>query len=209
MKFDLPRAPIGPEEPRYHALRTWRLAVVVCAGAGSLAGARRRPAFRGLGCAQLGPRHPRHQLGARGGLAARCKAAGGARLTPRHAATRPAPNPRASHAHLDLITQEKKEVGDLVVRRARTGHAPPPPPAAATAAAKHLFGAPHQGPARHRNHVSSSPLRYCRTTALPPDSPRLAASPPPCCPTCRRSEFSRPNKNAPSLGWVSPTCYIS
>ena len=34
MKYDLPRAPIGLEEPRYHALRTWRLAVVVGAGAG-------------------------------------------------------------------------------------------------------------------------------------------------------------------------------
>jgi hypothetical protein len=35
MEFDLPRAPIGLEEPRYHSLRTWRLAVVVGAGAGS------------------------------------------------------------------------------------------------------------------------------------------------------------------------------
>ncbi len=39
----LPRAPIGLEEPRYHALRTWGLPVEVGAGAGSrdLAGARR------------------------------------------------------------------------------------------------------------------------------------------------------------------------
>ena len=36
MKFDLPRAPIGLGEARYHALRTWGLAVVVGAGAGSL-----------------------------------------------------------------------------------------------------------------------------------------------------------------------------
>ena len=133
MKFDLPRAPIGPEEPRYHALRTWRLAVVVGACAGSLAGARRRPARRGQERGQLAQGHPDHQLGGRGGLAARCKAAGGARLTPRHAATRPAPNPRASHAHLDLITREKKKTGENVARRAISGRAPPPPPAATLA----------------------------------------------------------------------------
>jgi hypothetical protein len=111
MKFDLPRAPIGPEEPRYHALRTWRLAVVVGRGrrVSDLAGARRRPARRGQERAQLGPRHPRHQLGGRGGLEARCKAAGGARLPPRLAATRSAPNPRAYPAHprLDHAGEEE------------------------------------------------------------------------------------------------------
>jgi len=48
----LPRAPIGLGGSLYHAQRTWGLAVVVGAGAATRAsaGARRRPARRGLGC---------------------------------------------------------------------------------------------------------------------------------------------------------------
>jgi hypothetical protein len=138
-----PRAP-GLEGSRYYALRTWGLAVVVGAGAGSRAsaGARRRPARRGQERGQLGPRHPRHQLGGRAGLAARSRAAGGARLTPRLAATRSAPNPRAYPAHprLDHAGEEenrrkceKSEIWSLAAAAA-----------AAAAAAQTALTSPHQ-----------------------------------------------------------------
>ena len=92
-----PRAP-GLEGSRYHALRTWGSRWQL-AGSRDLAGARRRPARRGRGCAQLDQGHPDHQLGRRAEQEARVQGVGGARLPPRLAATRPAPNPRASHAH--------------------------------------------------------------------------------------------------------------
>jgi hypothetical protein len=65
-----------------------------------------------------------------------------------------------------LITQEKKKTGEKLLRIVRSGRAPPPPPAAATARRRlpriSCFGAPHQGLARHLNHILSSPLRYRR-----------------------------------------------
>ena len=74
-----------------------------------LAGARRRPARRGLERGQLIAGRLDHQLGGRAPLKARVQGPGGARLPPLPAATRPAPNPRAYPAHprLDHAGEEE------------------------------------------------------------------------------------------------------
>ncbi len=205
-----PRAP-GPERPRYHALRTWRLAGVVGAGAGSreLAGARRRPARRGLGCAQLIAGHPDHQLG---GRAEQGSALSGRRRCAPHTATRrdALPNRAPPTLALDLITREKKKTGEKLLRIVSPGHASPPPPAAAAAATAQQPSSPLVRPnkalramgttSRHIRCATAAALPLTRRASQPPRhrAAHLAAV---AWPPCLRRV---PPRQPPSLITISP-----
>ena len=206
-----------------------------------MAGARRRPARRGQERGQLAQGHPDHQLGARAGLEARSRASGGARLPPRHAATRSAPNPRAYPAHPRL-----DHAGEEENRRKGGEKSEIWPCASITATAAAATGAACPAalalvrPIKALRAIGTISVVCATAAALSPDLPRLTASPPPRCPPCRRSaatprsrrtapptlpdnpyvtrasparvlqpKFSSPNSNAPSFGWLSPTCYTS
>ena len=64
-----------------------------------------------------------------------------------------------------------------------------PRPAATARRLPCSIGAPHQGLGAMG--TTSRRLRCAAAASLPPDSPRLASSPPPRCPPCRRSAVSQ------------------
>jgi len=148
----------------------------------------------------LGPRHPRHQLGAGEGWQ---RAARPPEVRASHRDTpRRAPRPTRAPPTLtpDLITREKKKTGEKVVNRVRSYRALPPPPAPPP---------PPPPPALHLLHwcAPSRPRAPCEphlvvSDALPPHRYRLTrrAPQPPRHRAAHLAVAARP----PSLSRIAP-----